>query len=116
MSDISCVLDASYSSVRKILQLILHFYPYKIKVLHLQDEESKVNRTFVLQFLVWMVVDVDRPYNILLSERARFWLNGQVNIHNVWTGENSYVILEQPLNPENSIAWCGFTAIFIIGP
>ncbi|GBN17718.1 hypothetical protein AVEN_221250-1 [Araneus ventricosus] len=80
---VSRVLDMSYSTVRKILRRILNFYSYKIKPVHLlQDEDSEVRTTFALEFLARMVVDVTCPWNILWSNEAYFCVNGHVNTHN----------------------------------
>lgn len=80
---VSLVLDIPYSTVRKILRRILHFYPFKIKPVHqLQAGDSEVRKTFALQFLARMEVDVTWPWNILWSDEAHFFVNGQVNTHN----------------------------------
>ncbi|GBM35927.1 hypothetical protein AVEN_244991-1 [Araneus ventricosus] len=116
---ISRILDMSYSTVRKILQRILNFYPYKIKPVHLlQDGDSEVRTAFALEFLARMVVDVTWPWNILWSDVVHFCLNGHVNTHNcrIWAAENPHAIQEQPLHHGRVTVWCGCTATFIIGP
>ena len=60
ISDVSSLLDMPHSTVQKILRRILYFYPYKNKHVNLlQDEDSEVRKTFALQFLARMMVDVD---------------------------------------------------------
>ncbi|GBN56348.1 hypothetical protein AVEN_11437-1 [Araneus ventricosus] len=65
-----------------------------------------------------MVVDFTWPWNILWSDEAHFYLNGDVNTHNcrLWAVENPHAIQKYPLYPDKVTVWCGFMATFIIGP
>ncbi|GBO04915.1 hypothetical protein AVEN_80951-1 [Araneus ventricosus] len=65
-----------------------------------------------------MVVNITWPWNILWSDEANFCLNEHVITHKcrIWAVENPHAIQEQPLHPDKDTVWCGFTAIFIIGP
>ncbi|GBN37135.1 hypothetical protein AVEN_132367-1 [Araneus ventricosus] len=100
---VSRVLDMKYFTVRKILRRILNFYPYKIKPVHLlQDEDSEVRATFALEFLARMVVDVTCPWNIVWSDETHFCLNKHINTYNcqIWAAEDPHAVQEQPLHPD----------------
>ena len=75
-----------YSKAWKILQKIIHFYPYKIshvQELHQIDYDKQL--TFALIFLARMKVDGDRPWKILWVEEVHFYLNETVNDQNCRT-------------------------------
>lgn len=112
-------VDMPISTVRKVMRQILRYYPYKIqRVQQLIQGDTESRLSFSLQFLARMNVDNSWPWNILWSDEAHFYLNGQVNTHNcrIWAKENPNVVQEVPLHAAKVTVWCGFTATFMIGP
>ncbi|GBM31390.1 hypothetical protein AVEN_99607-1 [Araneus ventricosus] len=84
-----------YSTVWHMMRRLLGYFAYKIRCMHqLSDVDAKVREAFALQFLDRMAVGDACPWNILWSDEAHFFLNGQVNIHNcrTWATENPHVI------------------------
>ena len=62
-------------------------------------------------------VDAAFSSEIILSDEARFHLDGFVNRQNcrVWGSEKPRVISEKQMHPQRVIVWCGFWAGGIIG-
>ncbi|GFW85538.1 hypothetical protein TNCV_851901 [Trichonephila clavipes] len=48
----------------------------------------------------------------IISDEARFWLNGYVNKQNchIWSEANPQVYVETPLHPEKLTVWCALWA------
>ena len=81
-----------YSTARKILRRILHFYPCKIKPVHmLHDGDKEVFKTFTLQFLARMVVVVTWPWYILWTDEAHFCTMGKLTLTIVEFGQRNTV-------------------------
>lgn len=109
----------SYSTVRKVLRNIMHYFPYKIHhTQQLLDRDKPQRLSFAVSFLNRMTVDLSWPWNILWSDEAHFYLNGTVNTQNcrIWAQENPRMHTEIPLHSPKVTVWCGFTATFILGP
>lgn len=112
-------MDVPWSTVYKIVRKVLQFYPYKIKhVQELQRNDPAARESFALEFLARMEVDEHWPWNILWTDEAHFYLNGDVNTHNcrIWAKQIPHVIYPVPLHSPKVTVWCGMTASFIIGP
>ena len=62
-------------------------------------------------------VDAAFSSEIILSDEARFHLDGFVNRQNcrVWGSEKPRVISEKQMHPQRVIVWCGFWAEGIVG-
>ncbi|GBN84402.1 hypothetical protein AVEN_180566-1 [Araneus ventricosus] len=65
-----------------------------------------------------MEVDNALPWNILCANEAHFHLQGFVNTQNcrIWANANSFQMQPLPLHSQKVTVWCGFTAVFIVGP
>lgn len=116
---VSRQLGMSYSTVWKILRKIVKFYPYKIS--HNQtllDTDIDRRLSFALTFLARVEVDDSWPWNILWSDEAHFYLNGDVNNQNcrIWAMEYPRAFHTIPLHSPKVTVWCGFTSQFILGP
>ena len=112
-------LSLPWSTVRKVLRCILHWYPYKIQIVHqLKPQDIPQRREFAHRFLARMEVDDMWPGNILWTDEAHFTLVGTVNTQNcrIWGSTRPHVVQEQPLHSVYMTAWCGFTSSFILGP
>ncbi|GBM06912.1 hypothetical protein AVEN_147850-1 [Araneus ventricosus] len=107
------------STVRKISQNILQCYPFKItNVQELAPADLPKREAFALQFLARMEMDNACPWNILWTCEAHFHLQGSVNTQNcrIWARENPFQMQPLPLHSQTVTMWCGFTAVFIVGP
>ncbi|GFX83757.1 transposable element tc3 transposase [Trichonephila clavipes] len=70
-------LDLLRSTVQKIMQNILRYYPYKIQfVQELLPHDFETRHLFLLQFLARLEVDPEWPWNILWTDEAHFHLDG----------------------------------------
>ena len=102
VSGVSLALNMLSSTIQSLM-VILHFYFYKIKPVHLlHDKNPEVHKTFAFQFHVQMMVNVDWLWNILWNNKDHFCLNGQANNHNCQIWEEKIFIEKQPLHPEKS--------------
>ena len=68
---VSCELGVLWSTVRKILRCILHWYPYNIQIVQQLKPHDPQQR---LQFLARMEMDGMWPENILWTDDAHFTL------------------------------------------
>ncbi|GFW10068.1 transposable element tc3 transposase [Trichonephila clavipes] len=112
-------LDLPRSTVQKIMQNILRYYPYKLQfVQELLPHDFETRLLFTLQFLAHLEVDPEWPWNILWTDEAHFHLDGSVNTHNcrIWEKVNPHSTLRVPLHSPKVTVWCGFSASFILGP
>ena len=65
-----------------------------------------------------MHVDEYWPSHILWTDEAHFHFDGAMNTHNcrIWSSTNPQAVQQQPLYSPYVMAWCGFTAKFILDP
>ncbi|UYV74075.1 hypothetical protein LAZ67_11002039 [Cordylochernes scorpioides] len=74
------------------------------------------------EFAAWVFrqIDIDENWlsNVLWTDEAHFYLNGEVNTQNsrIWATGNPRIFTEMPLHHPRVTVWCGFTSSFIIGP
>ena len=102
VSNVYSALDVPCFTVQKFFRCILHFYPNKIKLVHLsQHVHTEVRKFFALQFLFRIAVDATCPYGIFWGiSKPTFFFSGKVNIKNCCAAENPQAIQKQPLHPE----------------
>ena len=114
----SCKLGVPWSTVRKILRCILHWYPYKIQIVQqLKPHDPQQRLDFALQFLARMEVDGMWPEYILCTDEAHFTLEDAVNTQNCRMGSTKPLVVHQrPLHFTYVTVWCEFTRSFILGP
>ena len=98
---IARTLNNPVSVMHKILQNILHCYPFKIS--HMQEFPSDLpaRETLVLEFLACMEVNKEGPWTILWIDETHFRLAGYVNTQNcrIWATENPLETQPVPLHP-----------------
>ncbi|GBL73768.1 hypothetical protein AVEN_230745-1 [Araneus ventricosus] len=65
-----------------------------------------------------MEVENARPWNILWTDEAHFYLQGSVNTQNcrIWARENPFQVQPLPLHYQKVTVRCGFKAAFIVCP
>lgn len=116
---IAASVDQPRSTVHKILQKVLRYYPYKLSLLQqLLPADLDSRQTFALRFLARVELQDEWPWNILWTDEAHFHLEGAVNTHNcrIWAATNPHAFLQIPLHSSHVTVWCGFTATFSVGP
>ncbi len=112
-------LGIPWSTVRKVLKVYLHRYPYRISRLQALQDSDLPKR---LNYAHWMLNKVETTpgwlHNVLWSDEAHFSLDGLVNTHNcrIWLAENPKAVQGIPLHSPKVTVWCGFTSTFILGP
>ena len=109
----SLELGAPWSTVRKILRCILHWYPYKIQIVQLLKlHDPQLRLTFALQFLARMEMDDMWPENILWTDVAHFALEVAVNTQNcrIWGSTKPFELHQRSLHSAYVTVWCGFTS------
>lgn len=115
----SMALQISERSLLRILHSDLHFYPYKIQVVHKLKEADKLVRVaFCRQFLQILENDDNQLNFLLMTDEAHFHLSGFVNKqnHRYWAAENPQQFHEKPLHDLRVTVWCGVSAFGIVGP
>ncbi|GFU61856.1 uncharacterized protein TNCV_375141 [Trichonephila clavipes] len=98
-------LDLPRSTVQKIMQNIIRYYPYKLQfVQELLPHDFETRHLFSLQFLAHLEVDPEWPWNILWTDEAHFHLDGLVNTHNcrIWETDNPHATLRVTLHSPKS--------------
>lgn len=112
-------LNVSRSSIRRILKLDLHLFPYRIQVKHKLTENDKQARVSMCEwFNDMMEEDEDWIDNVWFSDEAHFHLDGHVNSKNTvfWGSNAPDMVLQRPLHSQKVTAWCAMNSKFIIGP
>ncbi|GFX66107.1 transposable element tc3 transposase [Trichonephila clavipes] len=112
-------LDLPRSTVQKIMQNILRYYPYKLQfVQELLPHDFETRHLFSLQFLAHLEVHPEWPWNILWTDEADFHLDSSVNTHNcrIWETDSPHSTLRVPLHSPKVTVWCEFSASFILVP
>ncbi|GBN45836.1 hypothetical protein AVEN_2229-1 [Araneus ventricosus] len=113
MSRLSVVarrMDFPLSTVCKIARKVLLFYQYKIKLVEQYEPNDPAIRKYIaLEFLAWIKVDEHWAWNILWTDEAHFYLNGDVNTRNyrIWIKQIRHVIHPVPLHSPQVTVWCG---------
>ncbi|GFT27336.1 uncharacterized protein TNCV_3425641 [Trichonephila clavipes] len=101
-------LDLPRSTVQKIMQNIIRYYPYKLQfVQELLPHDFETRHLFSLQFLAHLEVDPEWPWNILWTDEAHFHLDGLVNTHNcrIWETDNPHATLRVTLHSPKVTVW-----------
>uniref|UniRef100_A0A1B6HYH3 DUF4817 domain-containing protein n=1 Tax=Homalodisca liturata TaxID=320908 RepID=A0A1B6HYH3_9HEMI len=111
--------DMHPMSVSKILK-INKYKPFKVHLVQ-QLSEDDYDRRVEFCELVMRKCDDNRDFltNILFSDEATFFLNGNVNRHNCryWASENPHWITEShSQQPQKLNVWCGILGNKIVGP
>jgi hypothetical protein len=107
------------SSVHKILRAHLHLKPYHIKHLQSLNESDFHDR---LDFAHWFLEKSANAgvflENIMWTDEAHFYLNGQLTTRNcvIWEKENPHRFTTTPLHSPKVTVWCGFTAKHMLPP
>ena len=95
-------LELTRTSLRRVLKLDLHFFPYKIQLCHEikpRDKQQRLQCSIALQQFV--AENPDFIHQLIMSDEAHFHLNGYVNKQNMrfWDAENPRIIEEKELHP-----------------
>jgi len=107
------------TTVQRILHQELHLYPYKIQLVHQLKRGDKAQR---LAFCHWLLSSCETDplflQNLIMSDEAKFHLDGVVNKANcrVWSTENPHVSVERVQFAPSITVWCGVSAKAILGP
>lgn len=115
----SLELGLSDRTLRRIVRVDLHMYPYKIQITQKILPADKPRRLAYANFVINMAqTEVGFWRNIIMSDEAHFMLSGAVNKHNsrYYATENPEIIHEEPLHDQKVSVWCGIYAGGIIGP
>ncbi|GFW18776.1 uncharacterized protein TNCV_1370301 [Trichonephila clavipes] len=108
-------LDLPRSTVQKMMRNILRYYPYKLQLVQEKlPHDFETRHLFSLQFLAYLEVDPEWPWNILWTDEAHFHLDGSVNTHNcrIRESDNPHSTLQVPLHSPKVTVWCGFSASY----
>ncbi|GFW82231.1 transposable element Tcb2 transposase [Trichonephila clavipes] len=109
------VLDLPCSTVQKIMQNILRYYPYKLQfVQELLPHDFETRHLFSLQFLARLEVDPERPWNILWTDEAHFYLDGAGGPATCYiTGQRYASLLRNKIIPDLQASQCLSRIIFM---
>ncbi|GFX17502.1 uncharacterized protein TNCV_3411021 [Trichonephila clavipes] len=82
---VSRLTGYSYSTVRKVLRNLIHYFSYKIcHTQELLDWDKPQRLPFAVSLLNRISVGLPWPWNILWSDEAHFYFDGTVNIQNIY--------------------------------
>lgn len=112
-------LGMSRTSLRRILKLDLHAFPYKIQVAQQLLPRDHQQRLQYCHSLLNVNDNIDDfPHKLIMTDEAHFNLSGFVNKQNYryWGTENPRILQERPLHPSRVTVWCGVFAQGVIGP
>ena len=103
------------SSVQRIMRTDLNLYPYKLQMLQKLNDEDKGAR---LNFSEWLRTNNDSVNNILWSDEAYFYLDGDISRHHcrIWTTSKPSHYLTKPLHPQKTCVWFAFSSKFKLQP
>ncbi|GFW04176.1 DUF4817 domain-containing protein [Trichonephila clavipes] len=103
-----CSQITAETNVRRIVGRV-QTHPFGLAI-HQNDHQAR--RRFVEWAQNEIAVVPDFHKRILLSDEARFWLNGYVKKQKcrIWSEANPQVYVETPLHPEKLTVWCALWA------
>ena len=97
------------------------FHPYKLQILHDLNEDDPDKR---MQMCEWFSDKLYENINftkdfLLFSDEAMFYVNGEVNRHNLryWSQDNPHWM--DPSKQQGSqkvMVWCGLWKAHVLGP
>lgn len=108
----------SQSSVSRILR-DLKWNPYRLQLRHQMlphDHQARV--VFAQRQLEALAADPALLTNLVFSDEAHFYLNGEVNRwdYRLWSDENPHWFAEEPLHPQKVTVWLGVGIGGVVGP
>lgn len=109
----------SRTSVRRILRMDLHLFPYKIQILQAQTAANMVERhNFCLTTSQRIEDNPNFLSLVFFSDEAHFYLSGHVNKQNLrfWAQAQPHEHVNRPLSVEKVTVWCGIGCNGVIGP
>jgi hypothetical protein len=113
-------LNASTTTVQRVLRKDLKLYPYKMEVVQdLSDEDRATRVQFAMDMLETMDGDPDFLSHIMFSDEANFDLVGNVNKQNIryWaTDPPTDFFKEVPLHPPLVEVWMAVGSPGRVGP
>jgi len=116
---ISRATHVPQTTVHRVLHADLGLYPYKLQVTQRLYRGDKAKRW---QFCKWLLETCDKDSafltSLLMSDEAKFSLNGMVNKQNcrIWSSEQPHVMQQAVLYPPTITVWCAVSAGCVIGP
>ena len=114
----SLELDASYSTVRKVVREC-KFKPYIPRLRQELSEDDFDRRVEFCELFQEMMEDQpDLPELIIWSDEAKFHVNGSVNRHNsvYWCKENPGISIGKSVNSPGVMVWGAVHANGLVGP
>lgn len=112
-------LGLSERTLRRILHLDLHMYPYKIQTVF-KLRPIDIQRRLQYAQIVTNLVEAEPNFwqNLIMSDEANFCLSGRVNKQNdrFWGTENPRFIQENVQFDQKVVVWCAICSERIIGP
>ena len=112
-------LNVPKSTIHDILKKE-RFHPYKLQILHHLNEDDPDRRIQMCEwFLEQIAEDDDFLLNVLFSDEANFYVNGEVNKQNLryWSPENPHWFSgDKQQGAQRIMVWCGICNGQVIGP
>lgn len=109
----------SERTLRRILHLDLHMYPYKIQTVF-RLQRIDIQRRLQYAQIVMNMAEAEPNFfqNLIMSDEANFCLSGRVNRQNdrFWGIENPRLIQENVQFDRKVVVWCAICSDRIIGP
>jgi hypothetical protein len=104
-------------TVRRILHRDLNFYPYKMFMVQVLNDQDTVNRKTVCEDLL-KALGNDDINQVFVTNEANFHVCGYVSSQNCryWVTENPRDIRQELLRSEQVIVWCLVASFGFIGP
>lgn len=110
-------MDLRQINVGRVLHNDLNFEPYKIQIVR---EPKQTNYIARLEFCEKMMEKINGNFidSLLMSDEARFHINGRVNKHNsrYWSFRNPRDLHKRPLHSPKVTVWCVLSTHGVIGP
>ena len=103
------------STMRDILKQE-HFHPYKLLILHKLTEDDPDRR---LEMCHWLLEHPMLCRDMLFSDEANFYVNGEVNKQNCWYYSQSNPHWTEACREHSSakiMVWCGLWKKHVLGP
>ena len=101
-------LQASKTSVQRMLKHDLRLFPYCPRLLQEISDEDRAHRASFCEEMIFLLDnDPFFLHQLLFSNEAHFHLSGEVNRHNIhyWASENPKQVLTAPLQSPRTTIW-----------
>lgn len=111
-------LNVPQPTVWKILRKRLKQKPYRLQLLQALTPDDKVKRFEFSARLQQLMEEDAFSAKLVFSDEATFFLNGEVNRHNVriWAVENPHAFVQQIRNSPKVNVFCAISRFKVYGP